>query len=75
MEKSIEDTLSGKECIKAIGDFACEVRRNTWGVCPVPDPLTKSIPVQVARQMEPVSSFMDTLLNMPLIGAILFKTT
>lgn len=75
MKASVKDTLHGSEFVNALNKFACRVHYDTFGECLESAPSSDSVPQQIAKQMEPVNAFMDTIQHIPILGAILFKTT
>jgi hypothetical protein len=75
MKASVKKAIHDRQCVNALNEFACQVHYDTFGECLENNPSQDSVPQQIARQMEPVNAFMDSLQHMPIIGALLFKTT
>lgn len=74
MRKEVKEAIYSTECVDAINRFTDTVRGNLHS-CAMPDRELDTIRVQTAKRMEPVRNFMDTLQHLPLIGALLFRTT
>ena len=75
MKASVKKVIYDRQCVNALNEFACQVHYDTFGEGLESAPASDSVPQQIARQMEPVNAFMDTFQHMPILGAILFKTT
>lgn len=73
MRPEVRKAIYGRECVDAINDFTCEIKK---GIHLEPEnALQKTIPQQVSKQMQPVRTFMDNFQSIPILGAILFKAT
>jgi hypothetical protein len=75
MKASVKKVIYDPQCVNALNEFACQVHYDTFGERLKNDSSSNSVPQQIARQMEPVNAFMNTFQHMPILGAILFKTT
>lgn len=75
MRASTKAAIEDRSCVEAINGFTCQLKRDRGACEEIPDRAVKSISEQVAKQLDPVNSFMDAIQHLPFIGALFLKTT